>query len=147
MAAPRRKSHPPPRAVIVHGIGHARCACRAAAELGVPVLLLSAPGAAGFAGAAWWLALVDRVRREFPAVRIEDVLDCGDAPGHALAALRQGARRIRLAAAPGPRARVAAIARRAGARLVEVGGPALDLAEAGDAPAACRAWLGRDGDG
>ena len=34
------------RAIIVHSLDHAKAALSAAAELGVPVTLLSAPGAA-----------------------------------------------------------------------------------------------------
>ena len=45
-----------PPAVIIHGIAEARFALGLAGPGGV--LLLSAPGAAGFLGPGWWQALL-----------------------------------------------------------------------------------------
>jgi hypothetical protein len=45
-------------------------------------------------------------------------MDCGDDPGWALAALRTGFRTVVLAGHPRARMRVAAIARRMGARVI-----------------------------
>jgi hypothetical protein len=59
------------------------------------VLLLSIPAAAGSLGAPWFLALIDRAAADAkPAAGTPwaAALDCGDAPGHALAALQAGAR-------------------------------------------------------
>src|SRR5215470_17058828 len=74
------------RAVVVHGLDHARTALRP----GLPVTLLSAPGAGVYAGCLWWRALVQTAATEFPATPICDILDCADAPGRAMAALRVG---------------------------------------------------------
>ena len=77
-------------AVIVHGLSDAvRALSRDA-----PVTLLSAPGAALYAGCGWWLALVDAARSGRPDVPCIDILDCADATGHALAALRIGVTRL-----------------------------------------------------
>lgn len=38
-----------PPAIVIHGLAHAEAALAAAAELGVPVTLLSAPAATGYA--------------------------------------------------------------------------------------------------
>lgn len=73
-------------AVIVHGLDDAR----AALQPGVAVRLVSAPGAALYAGAAWWRAVVDGARRLHPDTGCDDLLDCADAPGRAMAALRTG---------------------------------------------------------
>ena len=73
-------------AIVVHGLAHARAALRP----GYPVALLSAPAAAGYAGCLWWRELVAAARSFHPATPALDVLDCGAAPGHAMAALRVG---------------------------------------------------------
>lgn len=124
-------------AVVVHGLTDAR----AALGPGRAVTLLSAPGAALFAGCGWWRALLGNVRAEFPAVPVDDVLDCADASGLALAALRVGQHIIVLAReAPGWQA-VAAIAQESGALLLTTRPAALDLAARG-ALRRLPAWLG-----
>jgi hypothetical protein len=127
--------------IVIHCAEHARAAAAAAAALRRPVLLRSAEGAAGYAGAAWFQEVVKLARAEYPAADIEASLDCGDAPGHALAALRQGLERVRLSVRPLVRAKVAAIARKSGAALDDARGPVLDLLNADDPEAACRRWL------
>ncbi len=125
-----------PPAVIVHSLDQARSALAA----GLPVTLLSAPGAASYAGCAWWRALVRQARAGGPALMVADILDCGDASGQALAALRIGQQRLVLAASAPGRDAVAAAATVQGARLYLRPPPALDLATRG---AACRLhdWL------
>ena len=83
------------RAIIVHHLDHARAALAAAAECGRPVILLSAAGAAGYAGAPWFLRVVALATDEHPEAQWDAVLDCADRPGHVLAALRQGAIAVR----------------------------------------------------
>jgi hypothetical protein len=125
-----------PPSVVVHGLDDARTAL---AE-GAPVTLLSAPGAALFAGCAFWHALVDKARAEHPDVTAPDILDCGDAAGQALAALRLGQRILVLAESTPGRKAVAAIAAASGAVLLTARPPALDLARRG-AARRLRAWL------
>ena len=113
-------------AVVVHGLAQLRLALRP----GLPVTLLSAPAAACFAGSAWWRALMAIGRAEFGGPW-DDILDCGDAPGTAMAALRLGQRRLILAeAAPGFAAVVAA-ASALGAEVTTARPPLLDLARPG----------------
>ena len=122
-----------PPAVIVHGLVHAKLAVAAG-----PVTLLSARGAALYAGCGWWRALVEASGTAGP-----DVLDCADAPGRAMEALRAGCKLIVLDAALPATPLVAARAAAAGATLLTMAPPALDLA----APGAARrlaAWLLRD---
>jgi hypothetical protein len=116
-------------AVIVHGLGDARLALSA----GLPVTLLSAPGAALYAGCGWWRAVVRQAGAEFPAVPVADILDCGNGAGQALAALRIGQRHLVLSPdSPGWDA-VAAIAAGHGGELLPQAPPALDLAQRGAA--------------
>ena len=84
-----------PRPIIVHSLAEARAAVTAAAELDVPVTLASAPEAAGYLGALWFRELVRMVSDEHPGVEVNAVLDCGEQPGHVMAALRQGLKRVR----------------------------------------------------
>jgi hypothetical protein len=112
-------------AVVVHSLADARVVL----AHGRPASLLSAEGAALYAGCGWWQALVAAARAEFPRVQITDILDCADASGQALAALRIGQRHLILTLdAPG-RARVAAIVAGLGGVLLAERPPALDLAE------------------
>ncbi|MDT7950731.1 MAG: hypothetical protein RQ966_04420 [Acetobacteraceae bacterium] len=120
-----------PPAVTVHSLVQARKALAP----GRAVTLLSARGAAVFAGAAWWRGLIEACGTEEP-----DVLDCADAPGRALEALALGCRRVILDPCPAWPA-VAERAALAGALLLEARPASLDLAD----PAAARriaAWLG-----
>lgn len=135
-----REDTPPP--VIVHDLDQARTAVAAAAALGRPVVLRSAPGAAAFLGAGAFRAIVAAAQAAFPQARVTAVLDCGDAPGLALGALRGGIAAVRLRAAPEPLARIADIAAQLGARLDQDDREPLDLKDLNDAEAACRRWLG-----
>lgn len=104
----RDAPHP---AVVVRGLAEAR----AALAPGRPVTLLSAPGAALHAGCGWWRALVLAAREAHPDVPCLDILDCADATGMALAALRIGVSRLVLwPSAPGRDAAVAIAAAQGG---------------------------------
>ena len=129
--------------MIVHSLDHARAACAAARALGVPVCLRSAPAAAGYAGPAWFRELTIAVAEEFPDVALSTSLDCGAAPGDALAALRAGIRTIRLRVPKKVRDKIVTIAARSGARLDDDQRKALDLDGVAEPEAACRAWLSR----
>jgi hypothetical protein len=131
-----------PPAVIVHGLAMAR----AALAPGLPVTLLSAEGAAIMGGVGWWRALVAAARAGQPAAGFTDILDCGDAPGRALEALRAGQIMLVLRADPRVFADLAQRAAALGAVLLPEAPPALDL---GDARASRRlhAWLRTGADG
>jgi hypothetical protein len=112
-------------AVIVHGLTDAR----AALAPGLPVTLLSAPGAALFAGCLWWRHVVAAALTEYPQTEATDILDCADASGLAMGALRSGVHRLVLwRQAPG-HAKVAAIAAEQGGFVLPQAPPALDLAQ------------------
>jgi hypothetical protein len=114
-----------PPAVIVHGLSQAH----AALSMGAPVTLLSAPGAAVYAGVGWWRALVAAAAGG--ALAPPDILDCGAAPGRALEALRGGQRVLVLRARADVFADLAQRAESLGGRLLAEAPPALDLAVPG----------------
>lgn len=117
-----------PRAVTVHSLAQAL----AALAPGLPAMLLSAPGAAGYAGIPWWRALVGESGAAF------DMLDCGIDGGGALEALRAGQRRLVLT---GPFATtVAEAAASIGAKVFDRRPASLDLGERG-AERHLAAWL------
>ncbi len=132
-----------PRIIIVHGIAHARAAAAAAATLGVAVRIRSAPGAAAYGGAGWFLEIIDIVRAEYPNARIEASLDCADAPGYAMAALRRGAEMIRFRGTKTAGEKIAQLADARGAVLDKSRAAPLDLSGIGDPESACLGWLGR----
>jgi len=117
-----------PPAVIVHGLEDA---CAALAP-NAPVTLLSAAGAAAYAGCGWWQALVRQAGNACPGATFTDVLDCGEASGYALAALRIGLTRLVLAPAAPGRDAVAAIVAGQGGLLLAHAPPALDMADRSD---------------
>ena len=114
-----------PPAVTVHAAAEAALALRLAGKQGV--LLLSAPGAVGFLGPDWFLALVGAAAAAVPGVMHKPVLDCADAPGQALAALRAGLREVVLDSACPAFAQVAAAAAELGGRVRTVRPASLDL--------------------
>lgn len=137
-----------PGPILVHSLDDARAALAAAAALGVPVTLASAPGAAGYAGPAWFGELIAAARGDHPDVSLTAVLDCGDAPGHVMAAVRWamaaggGPFVLRFTGDPARDKALQEIAGAAGLRLIRDLEPGLDLRQARDPSTACRAWLG-----
>jgi hypothetical protein len=128
------------RAVIVHGLEEATAALAAAAQAGGGVTLLSAPGAAGFAGCGWWRAMVAASRAVAPDVPVEDVLDCGDLAGIAVEALHAGCRAIVFTGDDAQAGPLGALSAACGARVLRAAPPALDLALPG-ARRRLAAWL------
>ena len=125
-------------AVVVHGLDHARLAL----AIGRPLVLLSAPAAAGYAGCLWWRELADIAAAEAPGLVTADVLDCGDAPGWAMAALRIGCRTLVLSPACPAWPRVAAAAQTLGAIVLPQRPAALDLGHPG-AERQLQQWLAK----
>ncbi len=132
------------RVVIFHSLDHARAALAAAAGTRTPLVLRTAPGAAAYAGVGYLAAIIARARAEAPDAPVRAEIDCGDDPGLALAALRAGWTALRLSGRAEVRRKIAEIAAARGAALVadEPGAPVLDLLDARDPAAACRAFFG-----
>jgi hypothetical protein len=123
-------------AVIVHGLTDALSVL----AQGVPVTLLSAQGAALYGGCLWWQALIAAARDAYPDVVMTDVMDCADAPGQAMAALRSGVVRLVLNGDVPAWDAVAQIAQRQGGFVLRQAPPALDIA-ARDGKYRLSAWL------
>lgn len=123
-----------PPAVMIHGLDHAS----AALAPGLPVTLLSGPGAALYAGAGWWRALVAAASAGAPPP--PNILDCGQAAGRALEALRAGQILLVLDAPDAIFAEVAALCVAKGATLFKTPPRSLDLAQHG-AARHLMAWL------
>jgi hypothetical protein len=128
-------------AIIIHGIDDARAALRAAHELGVPVTVISAPGAGSHAGPGWFNAVIAQARSAFPDVPLTAILDCDDAPGHVLGALRSGVKAVRFTGRADVAEKLTAIAAAEGAVLLTEDIETLDLRAQRDPAAACKAWL------
>ncbi|MBI5163643.1 MAG: hypothetical protein HY985_07055 [Magnetospirillum sp.] len=123
--------------VVIHSLDHARAAVTAARAGGFAVVLESPRGAAGRQGIGWWRALLDAMASEFPGRTVDSVLDCGDATGRVLEAMRAGLPAVRVEAPAAVLAALAALAARTGTRVL---GPdatePLDLLAAADPRAA-----------
>ncbi len=118
-------------------------AASAAAGVGRRIVLLSPPDAAGTLGPAVFLSMAESAQRAYPTVEIEAMLDCGQSPGFAAAALRHGHTAIRY---DGPAVdAIRDIAGQIGAAVHRERPPSIDLGvieTAGDDPEdACRDWM------
>ena len=91
---------------------------KARADRTVPTLV-TPENAAAWYGAGYLAALQERARKQFADVAFTLVVDCGGAPGYALACLRAGVKCISMDPPDGEIAdKIADIARQMGAELV-----------------------------
>lgn len=115
---------------VVHSLAHAVAALTAAAKSGRPVIVLSAPGAALYAGPGWWRGLIEAARAAAPTARCTAILDCADNAGAAQGAIRAGVEAIVFTGRADVAARLADIAGQRGIEMVtERPAAVLDLAE------------------
>lgn len=133
-------------AFMVHGLAHAGAACAAAADVGCPIALLSAPGAAQYAGVGWFKALLDEALALHPAVDLIGILQCGDAAGRAMQAMAHGIRWIVFDPGSPALPQLRQIAESRGARVLTEPPAHLDLGSAADPLAAARAALAQPRD-
>ena len=130
-------------AFVVHDLEQAKAALKVARELRRRVLLVSAPNAAATLGPAVWREIIAEADKAHPGALAGALLDCGDEPGHALAALRAGLKSIRTGATPEVRAKIADMAAQMGATIVaERPDPACEMG-GGEAFSRARDWLSR----
>ena len=101
--------------ILVRDWRDTEAALLAARADGTAPTLVTPEDAASFYGAGYLAALQDRARKEFADVPFSLIVDCGDAPGHALACLRAG---VKLISMNPPNDKIADIARQMGAELV-----------------------------
>ncbi|MBU0724834.1 MAG: hypothetical protein KJ904_16415 [Alphaproteobacteria bacterium] len=128
-----------PPAILVRSLADAQLALGIAA--GQPVTLLSPPEAAARMGAAYWQALVEAAVEAHPGSSCRDLLDCGAAPGHVLAALRQGLTGLIFTGSTSQRDTLRAIAEGQGAVLLDSRPEAFDPVNRRNPEADCRVWL------
>lgn len=116
-----------PLAVVVHDLPQARAALELEATHGLAITLVSAPGAARYAGVGFLRAMEEQLGRKI-------VADCGEDAGLVMAGLRTGLRRLVFAGDSAVLARLADMAGQLGGSVVSsVELPVLRL-EAGDEP-------------
>ena len=102
-------------AILVRDWRTTEAALQVARADGTSAVLITPENAAATYGAGYLAALQKRARREFPDVAFTLIVDCGDAPGYALACLRAGVRTISMAES---NVKIADIARQMGAELI-----------------------------
>ncbi len=130
--------------IRVHTPAHVIAAMKAASEVGAAVHLLSSEDAPAFQGRRWFRLVVKDGANSLPGVRATAIVDCGDAPGHALACLEDGGGMVAVSGlAPEVVARLRSIATRLGGGLLEDPAPDLDLLDVPDPLTACRALFHR----
>ena len=132
------------RAVAVHGADQAVAAATVAAAMGRDLVLISAAGGVRSVGPGWFMTVIEAARSAAPDIRIDGVLRCDDAPGLALAALRQGVAPVALDGDQPAFDKVAAIAAARQSEIVTVDDwDVLDLANVADTAVAetVRQWL------
>lgn len=129
--------------IVVYGFYDAVAALEAAAWLGQPVRLKSPFAVSASLGPQVAWSMFRQASAAVPDAEATWVLDCGDDPGTAMAALRAGVPEMQVAVSGEARARLADIAEQRGARIAEDAedSPILDLADAEDSVSACRQWL------
>ncbi len=130
----------PAACFTIHSLEHLRAALTAGAESGLPVVVLSAAGATGFAGAAWFAALVARGRAEFPGVPLTAIIDCADRAGDAIAALKLDLPQLIFTGHPQAAQRLADIASQNNAAIVTARPPSRDLMNTSDPFYTARAY-------
>lgn len=126
------------RVIVVHTLEDALAALEAAAELGKPVTLQSAPDALFYAGGLYLLHLFSEARKAYPDVDATCIIDCDGAGAETLQAMQTGHAHLRIAE---PDNRIQDIAAQYGIKVHSGPYEALDLLEAGDTKSACKHWL------
>jgi hypothetical protein len=122
----------PAACFTIHSLAHLRAALTAGAASGRPIVVLSATGASGFAGAGWFASLVEQAGQEFPEVELTAMLDCADRAGDAPAALKLGLSHLIFTGHPEAAIRLQDIAAQSGATVIAARPPSLDLLNARD---------------
>ena len=122
----------PAACFTIHSLTHLRAALTAGAASGRPIVVLSAAGASGFAGAGWFAALVEHGRQEFPEVPLTAILDCADRSGDVPAALKRGIGHLIFTGHPEAARRLGDIAAQSGAAILSARPAARDLIDEKD---------------
>ncbi len=131
---------------VVHILEQARIALdavRVSSYRGAP-LLLSPQNYAHMAGVAVFAAMMDALAKIRPNVPFDGAVDCGDAAGYAMAAMRSGIRGIIVNLEDAPLKRVESMAKQLNCTVHDpsiYNGSILDLGLADDPVAACKTYI------
>jgi len=128
---------------IVHSLSQAKAAVSAAAAHNSAVTLLSGPGAAAYAGAGWFAAVIRMAQESQADAAVVGILDCGSRADLVQAAFRQGLTQVVFRGDVRLLRPLRDIARQQGGTILRRRPAACDLRHAADPEAACRAWLVR----
>lgn len=126
---------------VVHSLSQAKAAVSAAAARNLALTLLSAPGAAAFAGAGWFAAVIRNARESRPDMDIAAILDCGPRADLVQAAFREGLKQVIFTGDARQLRPLRDIARQWQAEILRRRPKACDLRHAADPSAVCNAWL------
>lgn len=102
------------QSVIFHDLADARAAL-AAHESPAALVLQTAPGVAAYAGVGYLMAVIEQAGADRRAA----IIDCGDDPGLALAALRTGWKNVLFSGRKDVRSKLAQIAEQQNAIVLE----------------------------
>jgi len=131
--------------IIVNSLDHAVAALECFRDAATDGFVLSPPGSGANLGAAVFQAMIDEARKHIPEARVTAVLDCGEDPGYALAAIRTGLKAIVFAGNAEAKSRISDIAQRSGCQIVDnliyTDPQPLDLLDIPDTLDACRKYL------
>src|SRR6516165_3889488 len=104
--------------IIIHSLGQAAAALKAAARAGRAVVITSAPGAGSYVGPGWFREVVMAARETVSGARFSALLDCADDVGAALAAIRSEVEGVVFTGRADVARRLADIARQHGVQFV-----------------------------
>ena len=140
-AAKRPSGNSKAASIVIHDLGQAQAALRAAASLGKAVTLWSAAGAGIFAGAGWFAAVERKARAGVSAAKASFVLDCAERADMVQEAFRAGIREVCFSGPAAIAGKLSDIAGKSGARLHRRRPKALDLERVNDPETACIQYL------
>ena len=132
-------------AIIVHSLDHAVAALECFRDAATDGFVLSPPGGGANLGAAVFQAMIDEARKQVPEARVTAILDCGEDPGYALAAIRAGLKAIVFTGNAEAKSRINDIATQSGCQMIDslvyTDPQPLDLLDVPDVLNACRKHL------
>lgn len=129
------------RAIIFHSLAHAVAALAAARETGADICLVTAPGAARYAGPDHLKKIIDLALADHEGSPPDVLIDCGEDAGPAMSALRAGWKVMAFNGEPTVKRKIADMAAQCGASIIERPVEVLDLLDEPDPDAACQRWL------
>ncbi len=131
-------------AVIFHNVSQLSAALAVAEQTGKPIMLLTPPGGASYAGPGFYRRLLDQASSAYRHAQFHCLLDCGTDAALALQALRDGWTEIVFCGPAEVREKVESAAGTMEARVHAAAPAAVDLLVSADIDAACRAALTGD---